>query len=270
MDPDTHAKFAALEAEIAALKLRVTALEPKGAQGTLSPAGWIHPKADFANIRRAPSITSEDVGDLAAPRQILTRTDTPDSQGYRWYRIAENEYVREDVVVYSPDRPQSGTGGKWPLPSSGRITSTHHDASSHDGIDIAAPIGNPVFAGPNSGYVAKVMICIPCGTNPLTQTKHGISDPAYSYGYGHAVVVRYEHPLPGRTRYLYAIYAHLSRIDVTDRQVLTPGRKIGDVGQSGNAYGAHLHLALRESDDPSADWYRLKGREIDPDEVFAY
>ena len=62
--------------------------------------------------------------------------------------------------------------------------------------------------------------------------------------YGNIVVL--EHPLSGAPfDRLYTLYAHLSKIDVSNGQTVTAGEKIGEVGLSGTASGSHLHFEVR-------------------------
>lgn len=43
----------------------------------------------------------------------------------------------------------------------------------------------------------------------------------------------------------YLIYAHLERVMVGKEQIVTPGRQLGTIGESGFTFGPHLHLELR-------------------------
>ena len=48
-----------------------------------------------------------------------------------------------------------------------------------------------------------------------------------------------------------SLYAHLKygSINVTNGQTVNKGEKIGTMGQTGNAYGTHLHLEIRNADE---------------------
>jgi LAS superfamily LD-carboxypeptidase LdcB len=52
------------------------------------------------------------------------------------------------------------------------------------------------------------------------------------------------------------LYAHLSRVDVTDGQTISPGQQVGAVGDLGNTTGPHLHFEVR-----------LDGLAVDPTQV---
>lgn len=59
--------------------------------------------------------------------------------------------------------------------------------------------------------------------------------------YGKLIVL--EHHLTDTV--IYTLYAHLSKIDVSDGQSIRAGEKIGEVGASGSAIGSHLHFEVR-------------------------
>lgn len=85
----------------------------------------------------------------------------------------------------------------------------------HEGVDVSAPEGTPVRA-----------------------MKSGRVDHAGSWGaYGLSVMI--SHGPNVRT-----LYAHLSRIDVSEGERVDGGEQIGAVGQTGNATGPHLHFEV--------------------------
>ena len=97
--------------------------------------------------------------------------------------------------------------------------------SLHNGIDLAAPVGTPVFAS---------------GAGRVVLARERIIT-------GNSVVI--EH-LPG----VFSLYYHLEEIEVQEGQRLYQGQRIGTVGMSGLATGPHLHWELRVS-----------GTAVDPD-----
>lgn len=88
---------------------------------------------------------------------------------------------------------------------------------NHFGVDFVAPRGTPVY----SSHAGKVIFA-----------GRGFS------GYGKLVVV--EHP----DKYA-SFYAHLHRINVKEGQVIYAKQQIGQVGDTGNARGVHLHYELK-------------------------
>lgn len=60
--------------------------------------------------------------------------------------------------------------------------------------------------------------------------------------YGNAVKIKH-------SNWYYTLYAHLNRVDVKVGQEVKQGQVIGYMGNSGNAYGAHLHFEVRNEKD---------------------
>lgn len=85
----------------------------------------------------------------------------------------------------------------------------------HDGLDIAANHGNPVYA----------------------YTDGRVVEAGWNGGYGNCVLIDHGNGLKTR-------YAHLSRIDVRVGQKVKVGQRIGAVGSTGNSTGPHLHFEV--------------------------
>ncbi len=123
------------------------------------------------------------------------------------------------VVAYTGDIPESAsTGtGAFAWPTSGTIYQGFF--SWHPAIDIAAYIGAPVIAA-DSGYV------IVSGWTDI--------------GYGLYVVV--DHGNGYQT-----LYAHLNAIYVNTGDNVAKGQQIGEMGDTGNTTGPHLHFEVRQN-----------------------
>ena len=106
-----------------------------------------------------------------------------------------------------------------PVPSSFRYTSGFGQrwGRSHDGVDFAAPRGTPIQSTAD-GTVSFV---------------------GWESGYGRLVKIRHAFGIETR-------YAHLSKIRVKKGQRVSRGDRIGDMGNSGNSTGTHLHYEVRE------------------------
>ena len=92
----------------------------------------------------------------------------------------------------------------------------HGGAAMHAGIDLAAPLGTPVYA-----------------------TADGIVDRAeWSGGYGNMVEI--DHGKGLQTR-----FGHLSRILVHPGERVTRGMPIALMGSTGRSTGSHLHYEVR-------------------------
>lgn len=101
----------------------------------------------------------------------------------------------------------------------------------HGGLDLAAPLGTPVFAA-REGTVTTA------GTDPV---------------YGKYVIVTHNN---GWT----SLYGHLSSISVTLNSKVKQGTIIGKVGSTGLSTGPHLHFELRENGRPQDPRRILKQR----------
>ncbi len=117
------------------------------------------------------------------------------------YRIAA-ERVPLAMPVLDRVRFTSGFGPRW--------------NRAHEGIDLAGPIGTPIFA-----------------TADGTVTFAG-----WSSGYGRLIKIRHSNGIETR-------YGHLNAIRVEVGQRVSRGDRIGDMGNSGRSTGPHLHYEVR-------------------------
>ncbi|MCV2448942.1 M23 family metallopeptidase [Paracoccus sp. DMF] len=113
-----------------------------------------------------------------------------------------------------------------PLQSAFRYTSPYGRrwGRAHEGIDMAAPVGTPIFST-GDGVVVFA---------------------GWQRGYGN--LVKIQHALGTETR-----YGHMSKIRVKVGQKVSRGSRIGDMGNTGRSTGSHLHYEVR-----------VNGRAVDP------
>ena len=119
--------------------------------------------------------------------------------------------------------PPGLTKGGWMWPARGSVTSGfgYRWGRLHAGIDIGASTGTPIYAA-KGGVVSYV------GTMG---------------GYGNIIVVDHGEGMTTR-------YAHQSRLIASVGQSVRPGDQIGEVGNTGNSTGPHLHFEVRINDSP--------------------
>lgn len=131
--------------------------------------------------------------------------------------------------------PESETGGIYvfPAPYGGDLTQAY--STEHPAWDIAGDIGSPVVAA-NDGVVTQVQIW------------DGSEDETGSMSYGNMVQIKHGEELT-------TLYAHLSEINVQEGDTVVRGQRIGRIGDTGNATGAHLHFEFITS----------SGRKVSPD-----
>lgn len=97
-------------------------------------------------------------------------------------------------------------------------------SKTHNGVDFGDPIGTPVLAA-ESGKIVKV------GNNDRGVSRWN------KFQYGKYIII--QHP-----NNLATLYAHLSRQIVREGQTVNRGDVIGYSGNTGYAFGPHLHLTV--------------------------
>ena len=114
---------------------------------------------------------------------------------------------------------------RWPLTTVHILIGSPFGArwgKPHEGIDLPAPVGTPVFAAADGRVV---------------YAGAGIR------GYGNLIVVKHAGDL-------LTAYAHNSMLLVSQGQPVRAGDRIALVGQSGHATGPHLHFEVRSGQIP--------------------
>jgi murein DD-endopeptidase MepM/ murein hydrolase activator NlpD len=104
-----------------------------------------------------------------------------------------------------------------------------HTVREHDGVDLAAPIGTPVFA-----------------------TQDGIVRMADRFG-GYGLFIDLDNGAGLQTR-----YGHMSRLNVALGQRVHKGQLIGFVGSTGLSTGPHLHYEVRYNGQPVNPLFKLR------------
>lgn len=155
-----------------------------GTGGPLTPMGY--------STRGNAAITENE----ARAQEVMVSLGKFDN-----YRIAVSKLPLA-MPVKSAFRFSSHYGARW-----GR---------QHQGIDMAAPVGTPVFATADGVVVFA----------------------GWQRGYGNLIKIKHE--LGTETR-----YAHLSKIRVKQGQRVSRNTLIGDIGNTGRSTGPHLHYEVR-------------------------
>ncbi|SEP02600.1 M23 family metallopeptidase [Trujillonella endophytica] len=132
----------------------------------------------------------------------------------------------------------SGGSGPYVMPTSGRTSSCFGTrwGTLHGGVDVAAPIGTPVYAV-HSGTVLRA------GT---------------ATGFGYAVYIR------GDDGFV-TVYGHVHEYFVRAGERVSAGEQIATVGNRGQSTGPHLHFEVHPAGSPYTDhmnpapWLRARG-----------
>ena len=253
------------------------------------------------NLREAP-ISGRVITRLAYKEivKILQARPQGGTSNYIWARVESAEgtgWVRTDYLSIIGDGSSFGLskGDEYPAPLDqywwirGQNHNQNPNEAEHLGWDFSASAGEPIRSGPNGGMVARVLNCTRCTDSQPNVLSQGIPldnasvflDPAWGFGYGNAVIVRYLNDLlPASTKerlqdhglagaHLYVIYAHLSVISVQVGQQLDAFEQVGIIGNTGNSSATHVHVEVRASTQPlTADWAAMRPNEFDPEILF--
>ena len=109
-------------------------------------------------------------------------------------------------------------------PTKGTLTSSFgkRNGRKHEGIDIAAPKGTPIYSAADGEVVFS-------GWGPT--------------GYGKMVIIKHQH-------HLTTVYAHNSKILIKKGVRVKQGQKISLMGSTGRSTGPHLHFEVRNDTEP--------------------
>lgn len=140
--------------------------------------------------------------------------------------LMSEEFVSEDVLVNSVSSIVmkgtkvvlgEGTGKfSWPVMGA-RLTSTFGKrwGRQHKGIDM---VGNKNILAADNGVIE------------FAGTKNGL---------GRCIIINHKNGFK-------TTYAHLSKINVKEGQIVERGDKIGIMGNTGHSFGTHLHFEIHK------------------------
>jgi len=165
------------------------------------------------------SFVSEDIP-LSTTISELRRNEDPRKREQALEMIALTNSFRKDATFWARNFSMPVASTRRTSRFGDRRRFIYADGaearSVHNGVDLAAPAGTPVYA-PGSGRVVFARERIVTGNS---------------------VVI--EH-FPG----VYGLFYHLDTIDVAEGDLLEAGAPIGTVGSTGVSTGPHLHWELR-------------------------
>ena len=178
--------------------------------------------ADGLRVRTGPSTAYKAVG-------IVNKGKTFNYLGVSgsWTKISysgSSRYVASKYVKKYKVTTATKASSGFSRPASGPITQGYGAASGvygytfHNGIDIGAATGTPVYASAAGKVITSRYYGAYGNHVMMTHTVNGI---AYT-----------------------TVYAHLNSRSVSAGQTIAKGSKIGTIGATGNAFGAHLHFEL--------------------------
>jgi len=158
-------------------------------------------------------------GETLAPGRPVFLLGKPAAQG----TAAAEPIQSEGAGSSAPAATKSSAPLRWPV-AVPRLTSTYGKrwGKDHEGIDMAAPIGTPVFAAAAGSVIYAG-----------DQVR----------GYGNMVVVKHDGGL-------VTVYAHNSLMLVHTGDRVAVGQEIARIGDTGRATAPHLHFEVRRGEVP--------------------
>lgn len=181
------------------------------------------------------STGTEQIPVASAADYGLTSSDSDSSGGVEEVDVRQEitqaeATARLDMLAAS----RAAREPKFAIPLDGRLTTAFamRWGSMHTGLDIAAPLGTPIYAAAD-GVVLR-------------------AGPASGFGY--AIWIQ---DAEGNVQ----VYGHMRYIYVEAGQTVTAGDEISAVGNEGLSTGPHLHFEVRVGS--------MRGEPVDPDNWFA-
>lgn len=199
--------------------LQIAADSTAADEANLSASAPVNPQ--FAPASSSPTdAIAPDRESLLAAAPLGSEVYAPISETPEGRVVSPNMPILPDSDQYLPEAPNRFSGYMWP--AQGVLTSGfgRRWGRMHQGIDIAGPVGTPIYA-------AAAGVVVRSGWN--------------SGGYGNLVDIR--HPDGSLTR-----YAHNSRLLVHEGQQVRQGQQIAEMGSTGYSTGPHLHFEIRLPD----------------------
>ena len=218
LSPGSAAALATLLAGLLELAGCATGHAPMHAE--TPPGRWhvVAPGETLALIAQAAGVPAEDLLEING----LERADEV-KPGMLLFVLAGPPPPQSVPPADDPSAPRPAL--RWPLSIVPLVVGSPFGArwgKPHEGIDLPAPIGTPVFAAADGRVV---------------YAGSGVR------GYGNLVVIKHGGDL-------LTAYAHNSVLLVSRGQPVRAGDRIALVGQSGHATGPHLHFEVRSGQIP--------------------
>ena len=210
-------------------------------------------EVEHVNLKSRKSI----LADQQAEKDRLLK-ETKNQEGFYQKQLTELESRQRGILDeitrieaelrtrFKPvDLPSKKTASfVWPVTLDGgkvRITQNwgetalagrFYKGQAHNGMDIGAPIGTPVYAA-DGGKIVRV------------------DYNGRSYQYGRYILIDHGNGLS-------TLYAHLSEAATSGGQSVTKGQLIGYVGATGFVTGPHLHFGVYAT--PSGGWQTVNSK----------
>jgi murein DD-endopeptidase MepM/ murein hydrolase activator NlpD len=181
-----------------------------------------------------------DSPEMAARRAALVKMKTDSVLSQIEQAVFAQQNFQQTAQLIAEDPVLAATGRLlWPIPHATITqgfgpTAYVFEASYagfrhfHTGIDLAVPLGTPVFAAADGVVVLA---------RPMADTGGRL------VGYGNYIVIQHDAGLK-------TLYGHLLTIGVKEGDIVHRGQLVGLVGSTGNSTGPHTHFEVRIENSP--------------------
>jgi murein DD-endopeptidase MepM/ murein hydrolase activator NlpD len=189
---------------------------------------------------QALDATQNDSPEMAARRAALVKMKTDSVLNQIEQAVFAQQNFAATAQLIAEDPILNATGKLlWPIPHA-TITQGFGPtafvfeaayagfAHFHTGVDLAVPLGTPVFAAADGVVVLA---------RSMTDASGAL------IGYGNYVVIQHDAGLK-------TLYGHLLAIGVKEGDAVKRGQLIGLVGSTGNSTGPHTHFEVRIDNSP--------------------
>lgn len=223
---------------------QVTGASTEAAGVTVSaPVVQIAPSATAVMVTPKPQVGAP-IAPPVLPTAVATVTPTP-AQATAVLEPLASPSPTEPPPTYTPPPPPPPVPGEHlifgrPVPAgSTQWTDKAYPYGStrggtlqpHHGVEFAVPVGTPVLA-------------VASGTVRFAGPDDVVAVGPQTNFYGNAVVI--EHDATPNGVPVLTLYGHLSEVGVSVGDRVDAGQQIGLSGDTGIAYGPHVHFEVRE------------------------
>jgi murein DD-endopeptidase MepM/ murein hydrolase activator NlpD len=208
-------------------------------------------KVDADRASELDALRKKREAELAAAQPVVSKP--PSGGGNNSKPVGNGNYGTCSNRTISQRLPLAF--GVWGSPADGVVTQRYGTTtipgnslySCHNGVDVAAPTGTPLFAV-TDGVVAW----------------EGFA----AGGYGNFVVI--QHTVPGAGS-VYALYAHMQfRTPLKIGNRVSRGNVVGRMGSTGFSTGPHLHFTLIDGESYTQGSYGAQGLYYNPQDYIAF
>lgn len=166
-------------------------------------------------------------------RQIITGTLVYENGKEVSRDISKKEVLKKSVdkivLVGTNNKPKWYPTGTYIVPVKNEVITSYFGSRwgrVHGGLDFGMPIGTPIYAS-DGGTVSRA---------------------SYYAGYGLCIEVTHNNGT-------FTRYGHCSKVVVNVGDKVAQGEKIGEVGNTGNSTGPHLHFEIHPNGGEYVDPY---------------